>query len=170
MSRRTLAAAAVIAAAAAAFLALRRAPAPPDEDAIRALFDDAARAASERRVSDAVALVSDAFRGEGLDKRGVKQLVAFQVLRGEWVSVAVAGSRVLVEGDAARATVDAVLARGGAEGKSLAALVPEEASAHRFTCALAREADGWRVVSAEWRAISLGDALAGPPDPAAPAR
>jgi len=151
--------------AAAVALWARRAP-PGDAQAIRALFDDAARAASERRVSDAVAGVSEAFAGHGLDRRGVKQLVAFQVVRGEWVSVTIAGASIAVEGDAARANVDAVLARGGASAKPLAALLPGEASAHRFACRLAREEDGWRVVAAEWRPIDLAAALAGPPDAA----
>ena len=165
MTRRTLAVLlAFLAVAGGVALWLRRPP-PGDEDAIRALFEDAARAASERRASDAVAGVSERFAGHGLDRRGVKQLVAFHVLRGEWVSVTVAGARVSVEGDAARATVDAVLARGAAGGKPLAALLPGEASAHRFACRLAREAGGWRVVEAEWRPIDLAAALAGPPDP-----
>ena len=164
VSRRTLAVAALLAvAAAAALVALRVGRAPPsDEERIRALFDDAARAAEERRVSDAVEGVSERFRGGGLDRRGVKQLVAFHVLRGEWVSVSVSGARIAVEGDSARATVDAVLARGAAKGKPLDALLPGEASAHRFECRLEREPEGWRIVEAEWRPIGLADALAGP--------
>ena len=95
MTRRTLflaAAAAVL----AGFLAWRLLAKPPrtDEERILALFDDAARAAQEKRVSDAVEGVSERFRGGGLDRQGVKQLVAFHVLRGEWVSVSVAGARV----------------------------------------------------------------------------
>ncbi len=170
MTRRTAVAALAVAAAAAAGLAalrLGREP-PSDEARIRALFDDAARAAGEKRVGDAVEGVSERFRGGGLDRQGVKQLVAFQVLRGEWVSVSIAGARIAVAGDAARAVVDAVLARGGAKGKALEALVPGEASAHRFACRLEREPDGWRVVEAEWRPIGLQDALAGPPEPGAP--
>ncbi len=167
MTRRTvLAAAAVAAAAIAALVALRLGREPPSDEArIRALFEDAARAAEEKRVGDAVAGVSERFRGGGLDRQGVKQLVAFHVLRGEWVSVSIAGARIAVAGDAARATVDAVLARGSGKGKALEALVPGEATAHRFACRLEREPDGWRVVEAEWRAIGLPEALAGPPEP-----
>jgi hypothetical protein len=170
MSRRTLAAAAVLAAAAAAaILALRLGREPPsDEERIRALFDGAARAAGEKRVGDAVEGVSERFRGGGLDRRGVKQLVAFHVMRGEWVSVSVSGARIAIAGDAARANVDAVLARGSGMGKALEALVPGEATAHRFACRLEREGDGWRIVEAEWRPIGLADALAGPPEPGAP--
>ena len=73
------------------------------------------------------------------------------------------GRAILVEADTARATVDAVLARGSGKGKALEALVPGEATAHRFACRLEREPDGWRVVEAEWRPIGLAEALAGPP-------
>jgi hypothetical protein len=139
--------------------------APTDEEAIRALFEEAARAAEERRPGDAVEALSRRFEGHGLDRDGVKRLVAFEVLRGEWVSVTVAGARVAVDGDRARAVVDAVLARGSGKGKAIEALIPGEASAHRFRLALERERDGWRVVAAEWRGIGLAEAIAGPPDP-----
>lgn len=135
-----------------------------DEERIRALFDDAARAAEERRVSDAVGGLSERFRGGGLDRHGAKQLVAFHVLRGEWVSIGVSGARVAVDGARARAVVDAVLARGSGKGKSLAALLPGEASVHRFDCVLEREEGGWRIVEASWRPVDLAAAVAGPPD------
>jgi hypothetical protein len=167
MTRRTvLVAAAVSTAAIAAVVALRLGREPPSDEArIRALFDDAARAAGEKRVGDAVDGVSERFRGGGLDRRGVKQLVAYHVLRGEWVSVSIAGARIAVAGDGARANVDAVLARGAAKGKALEALLPGEATAHRFACRLEREPDGWRIVEADWRTIGLSEALAGPPEP-----
>jgi hypothetical protein len=167
MSRRRLAVAAFLAAAVGVgAVRLLGGEERSDEERIRALFEDAARAAEERRVADAVEAVSERFRGGGLDRRGVKQLVAFHVLRGEWVSISVAGARVAVEGERARAAVDAVLARGSGKGKSLAALLPGEASAHRFECALEREEEGWRIVEARWRPVDLAEALAGPPEPA----
>lgn len=167
LSRRTLAvaaAAAVLAVLAAlAWGRLRRAP-QTDEERILALFEAAARAAEARDVSAAVEGVSERFAAGGLDRRGVKQLVAFQVLRGGWVSVSIAGARVRVDGDRARASVDAVLSRG-ARGTELAALLPADASAHRFSFRLAREPEGWRVIEATWRPVELADALAGPPEP-----
>jgi hypothetical protein len=167
VSRRSLLLALAVAVAAVASWAVLRAGhrGRTDEEAIRALFDDAARAAEERRAGVAVEGVSERFRGGGLDRDGVKRLVAFQVLRGEWVSVTIAGARIAVDGDHARASVDAVLARAGGKGKGVEALLPGEASAHRFRCALEREREGWRVVEAEWRPIGLADAVAGPPEP-----
>jgi hypothetical protein len=156
---------AAVAFAVAAALAWRLGGTPPsDEDRIRALFEDAARAAEEKRPGDAVAAVSERFRGHGLDRRGVKGLVAWQTLRGEWVSVAISGMAIAVEGATARATVDAVLSRAAGKGKGLADLLPGEATAHRFDCALELEDGEWRIVSADWRAVGLAEALAGPPD------
>jgi hypothetical protein len=91
----------------------------------------------------------------------VKQLVAYQALRGEWVSVTVAGAEVAVDGQVARATVDLVLARSGV-GKALSDLLPAEASAWRIDCGLELEEGEWRVVEADWRPVALAEALAGP--------
>jgi len=158
-----LAQAAALGAVAVARLA---APPPPtDEERIRALLDEAARAAVERRIGDVVAAVSERFQGEGLDRRGVKQLVAAHVLRGEWVGVSISGVSVAVDGERARAIADAVLSRSLGDGKALADLLPGEASAQRFDLAFEREPEGWRVVGARWRPISLADAIAGPPPP-----
>jgi hypothetical protein len=165
----------VVASAAAALLAgaaavvLRAAPEQSDEDRIRALFSEAARAAEERRAGDAVRPLSERFRGEGLDRDGVRRLVALETLRGVWTSVAIAATSVAVEGDRARAAVDLVLARGG-PGRALADLVPAQASAWRVTCDLERETDAWRIVRGRWRPIPLAEAMAGPPPLEADAR
>lgn len=166
MRRRTLVAVLAVAAlAGAAALARLSAPPPTDEERIRALLDGAARAAVERRIGDVVAGVSERFRGEGLDRRGLKQLVAAHVLRGEWVGVSLSGVSVAVDGARAEVVADAVLSRSLGAGKALVELLPGEASAHRFDLALEREPGGWRVVGARWRPIPLGDAIAGPPRP-----
>lgn len=164
MSRRSVLVAVAAALLAAAVLAVWRPwrEPPSDEERIAALFLEAARAVEEKRVGDAVEAVSERYRGEGLDRRGVKQLVLAQVMRGEWVSVTVAGTRIRVEGDGAEAVVDVVLARGGT-GARLADLLPEQANVNRLTCRLERESGEWRVVSATRRPISLAEALAGPP-------
>lgn len=141
-------------------------PAPPtEEERIRMVLEGAARAASEKRPGDVVEALSESFRGEGLDRRGVKQLVALLTLRGEWVSVSISEARIVVLGAQALANVDAVLARAAGAGKGLADLLPTDAAAHRFRCRLALEDGEWRVVEAAWSPISLGDALAGPPEP-----
>jgi hypothetical protein len=169
MTRRRLPALLVVAAGLAGLWWATRPEPPSDEAQIRALFAGAAAAAEAGKVSEAVAGLSERFQGHGLDRAGAKRLVAGLVLRRQWVAVKVAGARVAVDGDSATAQVDAVLASGGA-GKALADLLPAEASAHRFDCRLAREAEGWRVVSAGWRAIPLEEALGAGDGAAAPTR
>jgi len=169
MARRPLLlAAALLALAAAGLLAWRLSRAPPsDEERIQALLAAAARAAEEKRVGDVVEGVSERFQGEGLDRRGLKQLVAYQVMRGEWVAVSIAGVRLEVTADTARAAVDVVLARSGS-GKTLADLLPVNGSVQRLLLRMEREQGEWRVVRARWRAVPVQEALDGPVLPASP--
>jgi hypothetical protein len=132
-----------------------------DEEQIRTLVTSAVHAAEEKRVGDVMDVVSERFAGEGLDKRGVKQLVAFHVLRESWVALTVSGDQVAVQGDAATATVDVVMIRSG-PGRKLAELLPHQASVHRFDLKLNREDGDWKVTSAAWRPISLEAAVDGP--------
>jgi len=167
MSRRALlvlAAATALAAGGYAASRLLRTP-PTDEERIQALLSAAARAAEEKRVGDAVEAVSERFSGEGLDRLGVKQLVAYQVMRGERVSVSLAGVRLEVSGDVARAGVDVVLARSGS-GAKLGDLLPVDGSVQRLLLRLEREERGWKVVRARWRAVPVQEALDGPVLPA----
>jgi len=164
MKRRNLAVVAALGVIVAVVgIRLRREP-RSDEDRIRALFDGAALAAEEKRIGDVVEPLSERFTGAGLDKVGVKRLVAGMVLRGDWVSVSAAGFAVKIEGDRARATVDVFTARGG-KGRGVAELLPQEGAAHRIACRLEREGSDWRIVGAEWSEVTLGDALSGPPAP-----
>jgi hypothetical protein len=163
---RTIAVAAgALAVAAGAFLLVRLgARQPTDEERIRALLGDAAVAVQERRVGDAMRAVSERFAGEGMDRQGVKALVTYHALRGDWVRVAVANVDVEVhvpDDGLADATLDVVLARSGA-GQSLADLLPAAASAYRIACGLAEEEGEWRIVAATWRPIDLSEAIAGP--------
>lgn len=166
LSRRTILAASALAVlAAGAFLLARwAAPEPTDEERIRTLFAEAARAAQEKRVGDVMDALSERFRGEGLDRAGVKQLVALHAFRGEWNRVAITADRIAVDGDAATAVLHVLLARSGA-GESLASVLPAAGSAYRIACTLAREDEGWRVVTAAWRPMPLDEALAEPSPP-----
>jgi hypothetical protein len=167
--RRLAIALALVAAAAAGWWLVARPPPATDEELILALFRDGALAAQERRASDAVAGLSESFRGhgpdgQGLDRSDVKRMVAAHVLGGRWLAVEVAGARVAVDGEAAGATVELVLSRGG-RGKALADLLPAEASALRVEARLARQREGWRVVEANWAEIPLAQALTGDAPP-----
>jgi hypothetical protein len=171
MPRRLLLLVAVIAAAlAGAWWASRPGP-PSDEEAIRGLLEEAAQSAERRDAGAAVAGLAESFQGQGkgqgerLDRRGVKQLVAYQALRGSWVSVRTVGVQVRLQGggDApggATAALGLILSRGG-PGRALADLAPSQLSCWRVEATLARQAEGWRVVAASWRPASLAEALDG---------
>jgi hypothetical protein len=133
---------------AVAFRTMRQGP--TDEERIRALFDEAARAVEEKRPGDAMAGVSERFQGEGMGHRELRQFITFQALRGSWTAVMPVAAKVEVAGDRATAEVDAVLVRGG-QGEGVAARLPEAGDAWRIDASLEREKDGWRVVSARWR-------------------
>jgi hypothetical protein len=168
MRRPLLALAVLLLVALAALVSVRLLRKPPsDEEQIRTLLSDAARAAEEKRIGDAVRDVSERFHGEGLDRREVKQLVAAHVLRGTWVSVTIAGTKIDIRGDLARAAADVVLSRSG-KGTPLAELLPVQASVHRFLLDLAREEGKWKVVGARWRPVTLEEAVVGPELPAEP--
>ncbi len=164
---------AIVAVAAALVLGVvwlrpRRAVAP--EERIRATFEDAARAAEQRKVDRVADLLSERFDGGGEGQRAgrdeVRRLLALELLRGQWVSVAISSAEVIVDGRRARANVDAVLSRAADRKKGLASLLPGEASVHRFSLELEEEADGkWRVVSGRWRQVGLEEALSGPDAP-----
>ncbi len=167
---RTIAVAAIAAALAAAiwFLLPSRVAATPEER-IRALFDEAAKAAEKRKVDEVVRILSERFTGGGEGQQAgrddVRRMLAFELLRGQWVSVSISAAEVSVDGSRARANVDAVLSRSADPGKGLASLLPGEASAHRFRLALEEEGGEWRVVSGSWRRIGLEEALSGPGAP-----
>jgi hypothetical protein len=138
------------------------APAPSDAERIRALFAASARAVEEKRVGDAVAPLAERFQGPaGFGRAEVKRAIAAAALRGQWLSVSVTGDRIEVEGESARAAVTVVAARSG-KGRTLAELLPQDATGLWIDARLAREDGAWRVVGAEWREIPLGAALAGP--------
>jgi hypothetical protein len=164
-ARAVIVVVAAVAVAAGAFLLVRLSrPAPTEEERIRTLLVDTARAVQEQRVGDAMRAISLRFRGQGLDHAGLKGFVTLHALRAQWNRVALAGDRIAVEGDSATATIHVLLARSG-RGDALADVLPAAGSAYRVACSLAREEDGWRVVAATWRPIPLDEALAVPPEP-----
>lgn len=149
-------------------LLVARGPATPEER-IRAALEAAARAAEQRKVGEVVEVLSPRFtggvEGERVTRDDVRRLLAFELLRGQWVSVVLSSAEVAVDGTRARANVDAVLSRSADRSRGLSSLLPGEASAHRFRLELEEEEGGWRVVSGSWREIGLEEALAGPGAP-----
>jgi hypothetical protein len=135
---------------------------PSDEDQVRALFEQAAKAVEEKRPGDAMAGVSERFQGEGMGHRELRQFITYQALRGSWNAVLPVAARVKVIGDRAEAVVDAALVRGG-KGEGIVARLPEAGDTWRIDASLERENDGWKVVSARWRRITAAEGLTGSP-------
>ncbi len=122
---------------------------PTDEERIRALVDATARAVEEKKPGTVMEGVSERFRADGMDRRELRQLVTFEVLRGSWNAVVPLSTQVTVSGDRAEAVVDAALVRGG-QGKGVLGKLPESGETWRFEIGLEREADGWKVVTGRW--------------------
>lgn len=139
------------------------------EERIRTTLQEAAQAAEKRKVDDVVEVLSERFTGKGEGERAsrdeVRRMLAFELLRGAWVSVTISSAEVIVDGSRARANVDALLSRAEDRTKGLASLLPGEASVHRFSVDLEEEAGKWRVVSGTWRQIGIEEALSGPGAP-----
>lgn len=135
---------------------------PTDEERIRALFEQAARAVEEKRPGDVMAVVSERFRGQDMGYRELKQFVTFQTLRGSWNAVLPVAARVDVAGDRAEAVLDVALVRGG-KGEGIVARLPEAGDTWRVDATLEREDDGWKVVGARWRRITAAEGLTGSP-------
>jgi hypothetical protein len=123
---------------------------PTDEEQIRAIFEEGARAVEEKRPGDAMAGVSERFQGEGMGHRELKQFITYQALRGSWNAVVPVAEKVAVTGDQAEAVLEVVLARGG-KGEGVLGRLPEDGDVWRVEASLAREKGGWKVVSARWR-------------------
>jgi phosphoserine phosphatase len=162
----TLAAAALLGAAWLLCTATR--PVTPEER-IQAMFQEAARAAEQRKVDQVVEVLSARFSGSGyeehINRDEARRLLAFELLRGQWVSVSISSAEVIVDGARAKANVDAVLSRAADRKKGLGSLLPGEASVHRFRLDLAEEEGEWRVISGSWRQIGIEEALSGPGAP-----
>jgi hypothetical protein len=163
-----LAAVAVAALVGAVWLLRGSRPVEPEER-IRAMFQEAAHAAEQRKVSEVVEVLSQRFEGGGQGQRATRddarRLLAFELLRGQWISVTISSAQVIVDGPRARANVDAVLSRAADRSKGVASMLPGEASVHRFSLELEEEDGRWRVVSGEWRQIGIEEALSGPEAP-----
>jgi len=129
-----------------------------DEDQIRALVADVARKAGEKDVSGVMEHVSEAYRGEGGDKRELKAMLLGYLMRSGVVAVLPSNLQFTrpPAGDEAAIAFLVVLARTPA--KSAADLpVDQLLGSHQIAAELTREGGVWRVTRAERRQAGLGD-------------
>lgn len=117
----------------------------PAEERLRERVAAMEQALEEREPGVFMDGVADNFIGEGgLDRRGLRGLLAAQMMRNAEVSAVLGPLDIQLEGDQARLAFDVVVT-GGAGG-----FLPERAQAYRVESGWRDGADGWQVVEADW--------------------
>lgn len=127
------------------------------EQRIRAALVDAARALEKADVGAAGDLLSDAYADPSQrTKQQMKGLALFALRRGP-VAIALQDVVVQVDGDRAKATVDAYAVQGAAEVQTPRDLLPQRARKFALTTTWARERGVWRITSIDGIGAPTGD-------------
>ncbi|MFZ5471039.1 MAG: hypothetical protein ACOZIN_16555 [Myxococcota bacterium] len=111
------------------------------------------RAAEEKDLGEVMEHVSERFKSaEGLDKQGLRGILAGQLLRGGWVRVFVTDLAIAVTSDR-HAALDATFIFARSDAKTLQELAKESVlSRYRVQSKVEKETDGqWRFVSARYQ-------------------
>lgn len=133
------------AAAAAAVLVVAGCGQEPAEERLRERVAAMEQALERREPGVFMEGVAGNFIGEGgLDRRGLRGLLAAQMMRNAEVSAVLGPLDIQIQGDQARLAFDVVVT-GGAGG-----FLPERAQAYRVESGWRDGADGWQVVEADW--------------------
>jgi hypothetical protein len=158
---RLLAAIVAVAAGVATYLLVAR-PATPPEELIRRKAVAMADAAEKRDLGFIMKQVSEQFRtADGYRREDVRQMLAAQLLRGEWVRVMTANVDVTMTSQVS-ADFRGTYLFGRSRAKELKDLAKESViAAYQVTGEVKREADGeWRFVSASWEQVEPATLLA----------
>lgn len=159
MSRSTVIALGVLVAAAIVLAIFWPRPPPSPEDVIREKVIKMGEAAEEKNLGYIMDQISDRFRGspEPLTKDELKQVLAAQILKGNWVRVFIRETEVRVVSDN-EATFSGKFIFGRSSGDSLENLVKRtDIEAYQVDATLQREKDGqWRFVSGGYKRIPPG--------------
>jgi len=161
VTRGRLLAAAVAVAAGVTYLLVARHPTPPEE-LIRRQAVAMADAAEKKDLGFIMKQVSEEFRtADGYRREDVRQLLAGQLLRGEWVRVMTANVEVTLTSPAS-ATFRGTYLFGRSKAKELKDLAKESViAAYEINADVKREADGeWRFVAASWEQVEPASLLA----------
>lgn len=145
VSRRWLVGAALLLGATGLWFATRGPPS--DEDQIRAAIEQVAEGARTADLARTMEPISPRYRdaeNEGTGYDELKGLIFLQYQRRGPISVLLGPIQVQVDGDRARAVVDATLADFEEGGGGL---LPRDAELMRFTVDFEREEGEWRVVT-----------------------
>ena len=141
---------------AAATIVLRGEP-ETAETQIRKTLARAARAAQERDLGALMDLVSEEFKGKGMDRRTLKQFVFVQLHRGTWRRVFFVNTSIDVQpdGKSARVETGAILT-SGEKVETIEDVAGTDAGSYRFDIIMElEEGDTWRVTTAEYESTPL---------------
>lgn len=154
LSLGALAAALVI----ALILWLKESP-PSSEELIRQKAIKMARAAEQKELGYVMDQISDRFSFEEGGKRELHQLLAAQILRGNWVRVFVVDTAVSITSPNT-ASFSGKFIFGRSKATTLKDLAKQsELSSYLVEAKLEKERDDWKFVSARHRPINPADAL-----------
>jgi len=114
-----------------------------DEDRIRLVIDQMAKAAGDRQVGDVVDHFSESYRGELGDKRQLHGYLVAAFFRAQALVAVPSGVEISVNGD--RADVKLRLSLAQAPGRSGG----DTLGSHLIEATFAREDGAWRVLTAQ---------------------
>ena len=160
MQRRTLGAVGLVGVSTLAVLLLPEQEVD-EEEQVRRVVVQMTEAAQRRNVRDVLASVSELFKGESVsDKSALRQLVSYQILRGQWIRVFTTDLVVKPEANGnVRVWAKCIFARSDAV--ELKELVRQSVMSTYLIEAVAhQEPDGkWRFVWARHEEISPASAF-----------
>lgn len=126
-----------------------------DEQKIYKILDAGVASLEAGQVKDAMEHVAEDFADEsGLDKQGIRGVLAGQVLRGNRITIMRRDEKVAVDGASAVATLDVALFQG--DRAKLKGVLPQRSGTYRFTITLRKDGDEWLITKAKYESISAG--------------
>lgn len=124
-----------------------------DEDLVRGVISDCAKAAGEHDLTRVMSHVGDGYRGEFGDRLELRSAIGAYMFSARDVTVVDTKVEVTVTGPAAQADFVLVLARLGSTG-------PEgNLGSRKVHASLAKGPDGWQFVAAQSREAGASDFL-----------
>ncbi len=144
-----------------AFLLLsRRDKLAPPEQAVRERINAGVIAAEQKKMPELTDLVSERFRGMGMDRRQVKAMLFMFLQRGAWRKVFIQNLDIKVlDPKRVEASFSAVLA-AGRNVNSIADIAPDSAGVFSFELTFELEDDDvWRVTTGTYQRRRLRDLL-----------
>lgn len=130
-----------------------------DEDAVRAVIEDMADAASIKDIARLRGHISKDYKDPaGNDYNALRGFIALQFLRGDNITVFLRRQVIEVEGDKAYATVRAVISTGD-KVESVTDIIPESTGGFAFDFTFTRDGSDWLLSSAVWDQVGVAEAL-----------